>query len=274
MNWFEALLLGIIQGISEFLPISSSAHLVIAEKLLGITMSTGNLTFEVLLHAASLLAVICFFWRDLLEIIKDFFSYLIHKTEKAKTNYRFAWLIVGATLITMGVGKGIEGFIGDRITQASTIGAALIVTGLFLILIEHGINVGNRTVKEMTWKDCIIIGFGQALAVIPGISRAGSTLIVALWCGLDKETAVRYSFLLSIPVILGITILKLPELTAETFAGVGFELAIACLASFIFAIIGIKWLIQMLNQAKLTYFAIYCIALGTITWIFLKDITI
>ncbi|OLO26950.1 hypothetical protein BTR23_21500 [Alkalihalophilus pseudofirmus] len=274
MNWVEALLLGMIQGISEFLPISSSAHLVIAEKILGIQISTSNLTFEVILHAASLLAVICFFWRDLLDIIKDFLSYLLTKDQKAQANYRFAWLIVGATLITMGVGKGIEGIIGTNMTHSSTIGASLIVTGLFLILIEHGINVGTRTVKDMNWKDCIIIGFGQALAVIPGISRAGSTLIVSLWCGLDKKTAVRYSFLLSIPVILGITILKIPELTTETFSGIGFELAIACIASFIFAIIGIKWLIQMLNQAKLTYFAIYCIALGAITWIFLKDIQI
>ncbi|WP_209125385.1 undecaprenyl-diphosphate phosphatase [Alkalihalobacillus sp. BA299] len=272
MHWFEALLLGIIQGISEFLPISSSAHLVIAEKLLGIRMSTGSLTFEVLLHAASLLAVICFFWRDLLVILRDFFHYLFTKDKEAKANYRFAWLIVGATIITMGVGKGIEGVIGNNLTNSSTIGASLIVTGIFLILMEHGINIGKRTVKDMTWKDCVIIGFGQALAVIPGISRAGSTLIVSLWCGLDKKTAVRYSFLLSIPVITGITILKIPEITTNTFSGVGFELFIACITSFIFAIIGIQWLIQMLNQAKLTYFAIYCIGLGTITWIFLNDL--
>lgn len=272
MNWFEALLLGIIQGISEFLPISSSAHLVLAEKILGINVNTNSLSFEVFLHLASLLAVICFFYREIIVITKDFFSYLFFKKKEALIHFRFSCFIICTTLVTMIVGKGIEELLEERITSAATIGAALIITGIFLIFIEHGIKIGERTERKMTLRDAIIVGLAQALAVIPGISRAGSTLIAALWCGLAKETAVRYSFLLSIPIILGVTIIKLPELMNEASSGgLQSELAIAFTASFFFAIIGIKWLIQMLNKAKLSYFAIYCIALGIITWVYLQD---
>lgn len=272
MQWFEALLLGIIQGISEFLPISSSAHIVIVEKLLGINVNSNSLAFEVFLHLASLLAVICFFYREIALITKDFFSYLFFKKKNSINHFRFGCLIIGATLVTMVGGKGIEELFDERLTSAATIGASLIVTGIFLIFIEHGIKIGERSEMKMTARDAIIVGLAQALAVIPGISRAGSTLIAALWCGLAKETAVRYSFLLSIPVILGVTIIKLPDLFNEASnGGLQVELAIAFTASFFFAIIGIKWLIQMLNKAKLSYFAFYCIGLGIITWVFLQD---
>ncbi|MBU8905712.1 undecaprenyl-diphosphate phosphatase [Desertibacillus haloalkaliphilus] len=271
MTWFEALIIGIIQGLSEFLPISSSAHLILTEKLLGIEAKNEPLVFEVFLHFASLLAVICFFWRDVVAITKDFFTYLRKKSNAHYSNYRFGWFIILATIVTMVVGKGIEEIVDDRITNTATIGASLIVTGIFLILIEHGISPGTRTVKNMTWKDGIIVGIGQALAVIPGISRAGSTLIVALWSGLAKETAVRYSFLLSIPVIAGITVLKLPELSNFFHNGMWVEVSIAFAASFAFAIVGIKWLMAMLTNAKLTYFAFYCIVAGIFVWIFLRD---
>lgn len=260
-----------IQGISEFLPISSSAHLVIAQNILGLQINSDSLTFEVFLHFASLLAVIVFFWKDIVAILKDFFAYSVSKKEKYYTNYKFAIFIFVATIITMIVGKGLEMYFGDRLVHMSTIGASLIITGIFLIFIEHGVSGGTRNDSEMTMKDAIIVGLGQALAIIPGISRAGTTLIISLWCGLTKETAVRYSFLLSIPIILGITIIKIPDLIETSHTGGVIPLAIAFVSSFFFAIIGIKWLIQMLNKARLTYFAIYCITLGFFTWVFLTD---
>ncbi|MGO4887179.1 undecaprenyl-diphosphate phosphatase [Anaerobacillus sp. MEB173] len=272
MNWFEAFILGVVQGISEFLPISSSAHLVIVERLLGIHIDGNKLEFEVLLHLASLFAVILYFWKEIYIIMKDFISYLYRRNSSSYSNFRFGILILIATLITGVFGKGLEGLLGDRITNSSTIGASLIVTGLFLILIEHGLNQGVRTERDMTWKDGIIVGFAQTLAIIPGISRAGSTLIASLWYGLSKETAVRYSFILSIPIIFGISLMEIPNLSPAYYKTMWFETLIAFSASFIFAIIGIKWLIHMLNKAKLTYFAIYCIILGACIWIFLNDI--
>ncbi|MEC2070516.1 undecaprenyl-diphosphate phosphatase [Alkalihalophilus marmarensis] len=269
MSWIEALFIGFIQGISEFLPISSSAHLLIVEKLLKINMSDSPLTFEVFLHLASLLAVLLYFRKDVLKLLQGSYQYLFKKDQRSEGDFRFTALMAASTLITMIVGKLMEGWFGDSITNTATIGAALIITGIFLILIEHGVNEGLRGPKEITWGHAVLIGLGQALAVIPGISRAGSTLVVALWCGLNKETALRYSFLLSIPIICGITLLKLPEIIGQFTDGVGLELWLAFISSFLFAIISIKWLIAMVQKAKLSYFAVYCISLGLITWIFL-----
>lgn len=273
MNWFEALILGVVQGLSEFLPISSSAHLIIVQKLFGIKIEGNQLQFEILLHFASLLAVSFYFRKEIYEIIKGFFSYLFFKKSEYQPQYQFGWLIILATGVTAFSGKFFEGLLGNNLITTATIGASLIITGLFLILIEHGVKLGNRTVKEMTWKDGLIVGCGQALAILPGISRAGSTLVTALWCGLEKQTAIRYSFLLSIPLILGISIVKVPRISPIYFQLYLFETTIAFISSFLFAVIGIKWLIAMVNKTKLSYFAVYCILLGMLVWIFIKDIS-
>lgn len=274
MSWFEAFILGVVQGLAEFLPISSSGHLIIVQRLLDIKVDGNQLEFEVLLHFASLLAVTIYFRKEILDITIGFISYLFFKNQKKKVQYHFGWLILLATFVTAALGKLFQDILGDAITTSSTIGASLIITGLFLILIEHGVKPGKRSIREMTWHDGIIIGFGQALAILPGISRAGSTLITALWCGLDKQTAVRYSFLLSIPLILGVSIVEIPQLSSVYLKEYWLETSIAFISSFFFATVGIKWLISMVNQTKLSYFAIYCIVLGFIVWMFISDVPI
>ncbi len=271
MQWFEALILGIVQGLTEFLPISSSAHLIIIQKLFNMNMP-GQLEFEILLHFASLLAVIIFFRKEIYEIIHGFFSYLLFKTAEQKNKFKFGVMLIFTTGITAVLGKLFKDVLGENIVNIATIGASLIITGLFLILIEHGVHRGNRTERDISWRDGVIIGFGQALAILPGISRAGSTLVTALWCGLEKQTAVRYSFLLSIPLIFGISIIEIPKISPVFFQLYFIETIIAFVSSFLFAFIGIKWLIAMINQTKLSYFAIYCITLGATVWIFMSDI--
>lgn len=268
MNWFEALVLGAIQGLSEFLPISSSAHLIIVQRLFKIQVD-NSLEFEIFLHLASLLAVLIYFKKDLVIIIKGFISYIVFKRDEDYISFRFGCFLMVSTLITGLLGKMLQSMSGDSITNSATIGLALIITGIFLILIEHGIKPGERNEKRLKWRDAIVVGFGQSLAIFPGISRAGSTLVTALWSGLSKETAVRYSFLLSIPIILSISILELPSMSLKYFKEYLLESSIAFAASFIFAIIGIKWLIVMVNKTKLSYFALYCILLGGIAWLFL-----
>ena len=150
------------------------------------------------------------------------------------------------------------------------IAISLFFTGVFLILIERVIAYGNRKEQDLNLFDSIWMGLGQTLAVIPGLSRSGTTLMVALWLGLDKPTAVRFSFLLSIPVILGSTVLMLPDMTVEQFHTGTLEMAISFVASFIFAVIGIKWLIDFLNRGKLIYFAYYCFILSGFVFVFLR----
>ncbi|GAE24752.1 undecaprenyl-diphosphatase [Halalkalibacter wakoensis JCM 9140] len=270
MNWWEALLIGFIQGISEFLPISSTALLLIIQRLLDIPIGQNfKLAFETFLHIASVLAVIVYFRHELTKILLDFFSYLLTKRSTAKTNFRFVLLLILSMIITISLGKAIETFLGEQLTTPATIGVSLIITGLSLILIEHGLNEGGRTTSKLTWKDGLFIGFGQALSLIPGVSRTGSTLFTALFIGLSKDTALRYSFFLSIPVFVGMSIVKSPELIKSYTEISMVALCTAFLSSFIFALIGIKWFISMLQNTKLTYFAFYCIGLGVITWVYL-----
>ncbi|KHF41842.1 undecaprenyl-diphosphate phosphatase [Halalkalibacter okhensis] len=268
MNWWQALIIGFIQGISEFMPISCTALMLLAQRILNISIENNSkLAFETFLHIASVLAVIVYFRHDLHKILHDFIIYIRTKEDQAQTNYRFVLLLIMSTLVTLLAAKTLESIMGGHFTNSVTIGFSLIITGFSLVLIEHGLNDGTRRLKMLNWKDGIIIGIGQALSLIPGISRTGSTLFTALCLGICKNTALRYSFLLSIPVFLGMTLLKIPDLH---YSQISFpSLATAFISSFIFALIGIKWFISMLQNTKLTYFAFFCIGLGVITWKFI-----
>lgn len=267
LTLWEAIILGLVQGLTEFLPVSSSAHLVITGKLLGLHFP--GLAFEVFLHFASLLAVIKFFWHDLVQIAISFIRYPFKKDPRDLVDFRFGLIIIAATLITGVLGITLEKGLGELVKSSRVIAISLFVTGFFLIAVEKMHRYGSRREKDMTYRDALIVGLAQALAVIPGISRSGTTLVAALWSGLAKETAIRYSFILSIPVILGSTVLMVPELGADFFTSQPLELSAAFLASFLSAIIGIKWLIYFINQSKLTYFAYYVFLVGIVTWVYI-----
>lgn len=266
MSLFEAVFLGFVQGLTEFLPVSSSAHLVIVQKLMGIEMT--GLAFEVFLHFASLLAVIIFFRKEIIDITVSFIRYCFKRSPADQVHFRFGMLIILATLITGVLGIGVEKVMGDSLKSSSVVATSLFVTGFFLIAVERINLINTRREKDMTYKDAIIVGLAQTLAVIPGISRSGSTLVAALWSGLTRETAVRYSFLLSIPVILGSSLLMIPDLGRDFFINQPLQLLLSFFASFVSAIFGIKWLIYLVNKSKLDIFAYYVFLLGILTFIF------
>jgi undecaprenyl-diphosphatase len=268
LNLLEAFFLGLIQGITEFLPISSSAHLVIAQQLMGLNMP--GLAFEVFLHFASLLAVLIYFRRDIVEIVTGFFKYLSSRQEQHRGSFLFTVYLLLATAITGVLGVLLEDLLADKLKSMTTIAISLFATGVFLFLIERVRRYGSRTAEQMTVLDALWIGLGQTVAVIPGISRAGSTLVVALWCGLEKETAVRFSFLLSVPVILGSTVLMAPDFDMIRLQTGIPELLISFAASFVFALIGIKWLITFLQHSKLIYFTYYCFFMSGFVFFFLR----
>lgn len=262
MSIIEAIIIGIVQGITEFLPISSTAHIVITQFLFDYTFP--GFGFEIFLHIASILAVILYFRKDLLEVIVGFFSYFKDKSEENRIQFMFAIYIIVATGITGVLGLLLEDLVGAQMKTPPFIAGALIITGTFLIIIERFFVYKDRTVKDMTLKDSIIVGLGQTLAVFPGISRSGATLITALFSGLNKETAVRYSFLLSIPVILGTSVLAIGDLLDGTLVEQvgGLPLIISFIVTFFFSWLGIIWLIDFLKRSKLIYFAFYCFALA------------
>ncbi len=272
MSILEAIIFGIVQGVTEFLPISSSAHIVITEHLLGYHFP--GFAFEIFLHLASVLAVILYFYKDILMILTGFFRFFSDQSTENKIHFYFTMYILVATFITGVLGVILQDLFSDSMKSPTVIAIALTMTGMFLIFIERVHKIGTRQEKDMKWTDSILVGLGQAISVFPGISRSGSTLVTALWIGLDRETAVKYSFMLSIPVILGSSVLALDDVSSDMFSSIGtFPLIVAFIVTFIFSLIGIKWLIEFLKKSKLVYFAIYCFGLALLVYLFLDPAT-
>ena len=271
MSYLEALIFGLVQGISEFLPISSTAHIIITGLLLGYNFP--GLALEIFLHIASVLAVILYFRKELWNTIKGFFLYFREKTPENRMHFMFSIYIIIATLITGGIGFIFVDTVEGVMKTPAFIAFALILTGSGLIFIERFRKYGNRRQEDMKYKDALAVGIGQSIAVLPGISRSGITLIASLLIGLERETAVRYSFLLAIPVILGSTVLAFGDLGRGVWDTIGLgPLAISFLASFIFSIVGIIWLIDFLKKGRLLYFAIYCYTLAILVYLLIDEV--
>ena len=252
MNFFKAILLGLIQGFTEFLPVSSSGHLVIFQQIFGIESS--GVTLEVLLHFGTLLAVLWVFWRDFVDLLKF---------PRDSTQRHFLLLLILGCIPTALVYALFGDLIESIFHSLPLTGAALIITGGILKLLTL-LPEGKKNISTMKPLDALWVGLLQGIAIIPGISRSGSTITAALWRKLDRATAVRYSFMLAAPVIFGATLLE----SRTLFAG-GLEstllwsYAAGTAAAFFTGILAIKVFIRLLQQHKFHYFAYYCWALGT-----------
>ena len=249
MTIIEAIILGIIQGLTEFLPISSSGHLVLGQAILGIEQP-GN-EFEILVHLGTLGSVIVVFFKDIKSLLLSLNS---------KKTQMFVLFIILGTLPAVGVGLGLKDLIESLFENINAVGGALIFTGLVL----YGSSFIHRGNKNHSYFTSILIGCAQAVAIIPGISRSGMTISIALYLGLSAKEAARFSFLLAIPAIAGAGIL-----TALDVSG-GFHIPIPIalsgfICSFIVGVIALKWLIGWLEQGKFNYFGIYCFMIGIIT---------
>jgi len=245
MNPVQAVILGIIQGLTEWLPISSSGHLVITQKLLNITTTHS---FDIAIHLGTLLVVIIYFWKDLVKILKALINW-----ETKSYEFKLLKYITLTTIIT-----GIFGiFFYDKITRAfynlTLVSTLLVINGIFLIYVNK-----KKGPKKINTKSTIGIAIAQTLALLPGISRSGSTIGTGLLTGLKKEEAFKFSFLLSIPAIIGANLYIIPK---ENFI-ITSNVLIGIATSFIFGYIAIIWLKKWLLQNKLNYFGYYCILIG------------
>lgn len=207
MNVFQAFVLGIVQGLAEFIPISSSGHLIIVPWLFG--WADPGLSFDVALHAGTLLAVLAFFWRDWIELLKAFVASLARRKISGYPDRRLAWIVILATIpgaIAGGLGeKSVENLFhtsGNERTGVLLIAAFTVVLAVILWLAEWAAR-HVRTLKDMTARDGVVIGLAQMLALIPGVSRSGSTITAGLFSGLTREAAARFSFLLATPIVAG-----------------------------------------------------------------------
>lgn len=259
MSWIEALILGIVQGLTEYLPVSSSGHLAIGSALFGVEGS-DNLAFTILVHVATVMSTLVVLWSEINWIFRGLFKFEIND----ETKY------VGNIIISM-IPVGIVGiFFKDYVEEV--FGSGLIIVGCMLLLtallLIFSYFYKPRQKDKISWIDAFIIGIAQALAVMPGLSRSGSTIATGLLLGNKKETLAQFSFLMVIPPILGEAILDIMKAFKgeAAFGGIGtVPLIVGFLAAFISGCVACKWMINIVKKGKLVYFGVYCAVVGIVT---------
>lgn len=284
MSLLQAILMGLIQGLTEFLPVSSSGHLALFKILFGVETDTGML-YDVLLHIGTLIAICVVYYRDIgkmiaegLGILSDacvnvviFFRNRIKKETEpyrrvVNSSYRkFAMLLIVSTIPT-----GVIGYFGrDVVGMASEIlivpGICLVVTSILLFIADH-VKDGGKLPKQVTYTDAFTVGIAQGIATLPGLSRSGTTITACLLIGYQRNFAVKYSFLMSIPAILGALVLQLKDFSGLKVSGA--EIAYYIVGMLVAAVVGyicIKTMLVIVRKKKFTVFAIYCLIVGAIS---------
>ncbi len=258
MSLLESIILGMVQGLTEFLPVSSSGHLVVLQSLLGI--SAPGVALEVLLHLGTLLSVLWVFRED----FKTLFSFVDNREPR-----RLLVLLLVGTIPTGIMGFLIRMFLKSLFEVSAAVGVMLLATGILLYLIYLK-QPGSRNISRMSFGDALWIGISQGIAVLPGISRSGATIAASLGRGLDKETAIKYSFMLSVPAIAGASLLEIAVLVRQGWEhAFGWFYVAGGVSALIFGIVAIKFFIITLKRGKFHYFAFYCWTVGLLILFFL-----
>lgn len=267
MTLLQAIILGILQGLTEFLPISSSGHLVILPFFLNWDLSTKeSFIFNVLVQLGTLLSVIVYFRKDLSEIISDFFKQLFTGQPFATHNARLGWLLIIATIPAGLAGLFLQDLVEKSFSSPLFAGIALLITAVLMIIAE---NVSSKISDSHDIKitTALAMGLMQALAIFPGISRSGSTISGGMFYHLRREAAGKFSFLMSIPIMLAAGGLSTYQMVTEVPNLADFLpiMAIGFLTAMVVGYLAIRWLLNFLSNHSLVYFSIYCILLGGIT---------
>ena len=267
MDILQAIILGMTQGLTEFLPVSSSAHLVLIPELLGVK---SNLAFDTLLHLGTLVAVVSYFWSDVIAIIKSFFSSLVDIARrrfvqeiKEDSFKRLSWLVIVGTIPAAFMGILLKSQFESLFSSVTAVGFFLLITG-FLLWGAERMPKGNKKIKEMSFTDSLLVGIAQGFAIAPGISRSGATISTGLFLRFDRELAARYSFLLSIPAILGAALVQVKDLTYGFDVSTGVFIA-GFLSAIIFGYLAIKFLMGYIKKRSLIIFAYYCWIVGAVS---------
>lgn len=273
MDTLDALILGIVQGLAEYLPISSSGHLEIFREILGLDLSgADSLQFDVTLHVATVLSTIVVLWKEFVPLCKSFFTF------RMDSNFMYVCKILVSCIPVAIVGvffkETIEGFFGQDLTL---VGCCLLVTALLLSFsyffrtrpLEHDRLTGKvYTPRDITFLDAFIIGCSQAVAVLPGLSRSGTTIATGILIGDKREQVAQFSFFMVVIPILGEALLDIKDMLGLEAAGeqaIGFvPIMVGFFASFIVGCLACKWMLSIVKKGKLVWFAVYCLIVGII----------
>ena len=256
MDFIEAIVLGIIQGLTEFLPVSSSGHLELAKAILGDTsVPQESLTFTVVLHFATALSTLVIFRKEVAEIFKGLFQFKWN--EQTQFSLKIIVSMFPAVIVGLLFEEQLEAFFGGQILL---VGAMLIVTALLLLMADKA----KQTDKKVSFTNAVIIGISQAIAMLPGISRSGATISTSVLLGVDRSKAARFSFLMVVPLIFG-------KIAKDLLSGeINFSsteilpLSAGFIAAFVAGLLACTWMISLVKKSKLSYFAIYCAVVGVI----------
>lgn len=271
MEWWQAIVLGVVQGLTEFLPVSSSGHLIIAQELLGVTGSDDDIVaFDVALHAGTLVALFAYFRHDLLGIARGWLQTL--RTKRVETlEQRLSWLILLGTLPAIAVYLAFSDQIDKAEDNLVLVSSMLIGFSLVFIVVER--LRGSKQIEHVRWYHALAVGFGQALALIPGTSRSGATISTGMAMGFERSAAARFSFLLSAPVVTSAFILTVPDLARASHADASFLVAVVCgvVAAALSGYLAVAGLLRFLGGHSLAWFAAYRIPVGIFfLWFFTR----
>ena len=274
MNILQGIIIGIVQGLTEFLPVSSSAHLIFIQNILGVESS---LAFDTFLHLGTLLAVLIYFRADIIKMIEawilsigDILQHRFKEGFYSDPYKRLSWYVIIATIPVGLVGVLFESQVDALFAGALYVpGFFLFVTGTILYLSQRMAS-GQIDMSHMGWFQSLFMGLGQACAIMPGLSRSGTTIAAGLVMGLDKEFAAKFSFILSIPAIFGAFVIQLKDI-GLSMSGDGAAIILGFIAAFISGYLAIKWLLDLIQNKSLDIFAYYCWIVGIV--VFMGSIT-
>ncbi len=262
MSWFEALILGLVQGLTEYLPVSSSGHLAIGSHLFGLE-GAENLAFTVLVHVATVMSTLVILWSEIDWIVRGLFKCELNAETKYALNIVVSMVPIG--IVGVFFKYKVEEIFGSGLL---VVGCMLLVTA---VLLTFSYYAKPRQKEHIGWLDALIIGLAQACAVMPGLSRSGSTIATGLLLGNKKENLAQFSFLMVIPPILGEALLDVMKAVKgeDTFGGIDtLPLVVGFVAAFLSGCVACRWMIDIVKKGKLVYFGIYCAIAGTATVLF------
>ncbi len=276
MNFIQAILMGIVQGLSEFLPVSSSAHLVFTSNFYKVfknipivAQSNEEVFFDIMLHLGTLIAVLIFFRKDVWEILKALFS-ACKKRDFSEHKAKLALYIIAGTLVTIALALPFNEVAEHLVYHPALVGGLLIITGGVLFFSEYLSKKKDNKSDRVNLKQALLIGLAQGVAVLPGFSRSGWTMATGLFTGLDRQTAARYSFLLSIPIILGASMVY-PIIKIDVAEAVGYNWFAILVGTVVSGVVGylcIKYFMKFISKFSLNVFGYYCVIMGVFTLVF------
>lgn len=257
---FKYAFLGLVQGITEPIPISSSGHLIIMEHLLGLHIK--GLSFEVFVNTASLLAVLVIYKNDIIRLTRNGTNFVLKRDERGKDDFHFILYLVIGTIPAAMIGMLLNDWIAGHFKTLRMIGWMLLVTGIALWLIRN--MKGRKNDGDLTMRDALIVGMAQAVALFPGLSRSGSTIVAAMGLGMKQQTALRFSFLLYIPISFAGIVLELPKIISDPyFEPLIIPYMVSFLICFLASYFSLKWFMGIMARGNLGYFTVYCLIAGT-----------